>query len=336
MRKLNESGLSKQSFRNQRAGIVRGAVLGMALAALLGAACAPPAEDSAEVPPPEARRGAAPEARHPASPEETAKYLLDTDFSICDEPRHVAKAADAADAGAFNETLHGVWVGQRTQRKGQADPAHYLLVFDLEAREGLAFEERGPGIAANAFSRRFAKALGDSEEEPLSLTYFYCGGEEFGAFKDVFTKVSDEPRDGLAALARHTRVEMGAKSIFDAHANLRRRDFFTAELDGALRNTALYTIATVPVTLKGDEAQAVRWDMVGQYRGSPAKFVHGQPIAGREGGFFRGLTAPGGKYFVAHDVAVLCFCDPTKVDWETGSPLTNFAYDKVILGPLPG
>lgn len=274
--------------------------------------------------------------------------FMSTDFEACDAPGSLANPSpEPVDAEGFSRLLHGVWVGQRTLRKGQAQPASYMLIFDTEAREGMAFEERGKGVKENAFLDLLPSARPDSP----TLTYFYCGGDRFGPFRDRFVKVSDQPGDGLAALRDKTGVSVSDASVFDAWVELREADYFTRPLESALRNTSFYTLAIVPVQREGMETPGVRWDMVGQYRGSPAKFVHGQPVPGIEGGYFEGTSAEAnaatenlatkaqatadGTYLVGEQVVVTCFCDPTQVDPESGMPMTNFGYDKVVLGPLP-
>lgn len=287
----------------------------------------------------------------------TPAAYISTRFEDCAQPASLANPAPRnGDTTRFANTLHGVWVGSRTVRDGKslnphlvqgAEPnANYVIIYDMNAREGFAFEERGPTIRQNAFTALLPQPAARAPR----LVYFYCGTQPFAPFRDEFVKVSSNPSDGLRALAQVTGMQLDQNSVFGAWRALRDAGYFTRDRGSTHINSAFYTISLVPVERRGSATREVRWDMVGQYRGSPAKFTRGQPVPGMEGGFFEAVAAApstGGasgnvlnqenneEYMVSdgEENGIICFCDLTQVD-ERGTPLTNMKYTKIVLGPL--
>lgn len=282
------------------------------------------------------------------------EQFVSTDFQECDSAGPVAgnPAPASVDDSAFAEVLHGVWVGHRTVRNGRAlepelgydrePPAHYVLIFDSRKGEAFAFEERGPAIPANAFARLVPRTTRGGP----SIVYLYCGGGGVPEFRDEFVKVSGDPSAGLRALARVTGVSVPQRSISGAWHALREVDFYTRRRGGAHITAAYYTFTARNVPAGRGATPAFRWDMVGQYRGSPERFEEGQPVSGVEGGLFQGVTLAGGGLFaVAGDVdahcggpnALLGVAPEDDPRVSTAAALSDMVYHKVVVGPLvPG
>lgn len=280
--------------------------------------------------------------------------FISTRFEDCETAGTLANPAPRdADPERFARTLHGVWVGSRTVRDGKSlnpqlvqgeEPnANYVAIYDMNSREGFAFEERGPLIRQNAF----AQLLPQPQAGASKLIYYYCGTRPFAPFRDEFVKVSSNPADGLRALAQVTGMPLDVTSVFNAWGQLRDANYFARDRGTTHVNSAFYTISVLPLQSQGGAARKLRWDMVSQLRGSPAKFPQGQPVPGLEGGAFEavlaGPTAGGAsatlegatsdEYAVATMASVACYCDITQVD-EKATPMTNMVYTKIVLGPL--
>lgn len=280
----------------------------------------------------------------------TPEQFVSTRFEECGTEAAANPQPVAVDDSAFARLLHGVWVGYRTVKDGRSlephltpglEPkSHYVLILDTRAGQGIAYDERGAGVAENAFGVLLPQAPSGGPQ----IVYFYCGGELFRPFRDDFIKVSDDPADGLRAMARVTGVAVGDSSISAAWRALRQADFFTRPRDGAYLNTAYYTVTT------GAGQGGVRWDMVGEYRGSPAKFPQGQPLRGPEGGVFSGVSTEAGAYLVGREVQVSCFGDSKmipqhtqgggsnvlsrKTDTPPADTMGKVSYTKIVIGPL--
>jgi hypothetical protein len=284
----------------------------------------------------------------------TPAAFISTRFEDCATAGTLANPSPRdADPGRFATTLHGVWVGGRTVRDGKSlnphlaqgeEPnANYVVIYDMNAREGFAFEARGPQIRKNAF----ADLLPQPQAGGPKLVYYYCGTRPFAPFRDEFVKVSDNPADGLRAMAQVTGMALDAGSVFKAWGQLRDAGYFTRDHGSTFVNSAFYTISVRAMQPQGGTARKLRWDMVSQLRGSPAKFTRGQPVPGLEGGAFESVVAGpelGGasasvsgssspEYMVSTMAMVTCDCDLTPID-ETRAPMTNMTYTKIVLGPL--
>jgi hypothetical protein len=128
--------------------------------------------------------------------------FLSTSFAACDEEVGSNPSPRSVDGASLATVLHGTWVAQRTVRNGRSqypalvpgrEPnAHHILVLDTRAGVGLQYEERGPAVAANAFAQMLPAPAG-----AMGITYLHCGGAQFGAFRDQYVKVSDDPAAGL-------------------------------------------------------------------------------------------------------------------------------------------
>jgi hypothetical protein len=286
----------------------------------------------------------------------TPAAFISTRFEDCATAGTLANPAPRdANPQRFSTTLHGVWVGGRTVRdgkslnpqlvQGEEPDAHYVVIYDMNAREGFAFELRGPQIRKNAFTELLPPAPASAPK----LIYYYCGTRPFAPFRDEFVKVSNNPADGLRALGQVTGTTLDASSVFKAWGQLRDAGYFTRDHGTAHVNSAFYTISVLPLQSQGGGARKLRWDMVSQLRGSPAKFPNGQPVPGLEGGAFETVAAgpstggvsatvnPGEveepEYMVSSLAMVTCNCDLTPVD-ASQAPMTNMTYTKIVLGPL--
>jgi hypothetical protein len=282
--------------------------------------------------------------------------FLSTSFAACDEEVGSNPSPRSVDGASLATVLHGTWVAQRTVRNGRSqypalvpgrEPnAHHILVLDTRAGVGLQYEERGPAVAANAFAQMLPAPAG-----AMGITYLHCGGAQFGAFRDQYVKVSDDPAAGLRALARHTGLSIGEGGVAAAWQTLRDAGVFTRTPGGSLVTAALYpSVSTAQVQRAGTTLNDARWDMVGEYRGSPAKFAHGQPATGTEGGVFQGVSTAQGDYLVGGDIAVSCYgvspdLTPSRAPSSGPGPAgtasvrqtfqqSPLTYDKIVIGPI--
>jgi hypothetical protein len=289
-----------------------------------------------------------PETQVPSPVAASAAEYVSTGWEACDQKSTGNPDPRDADPARTAELLHGVWTGSRAVRDGKSlypnlvqgnEPnANYVLIFDMSTRQGIAFEERGPDIAVNAFARLLPASTGAPD-----ITYFYCGGPQFSAFRDRFTKVSGNPQDGLRALARVTGQPVGEGSVADAWARLRDSGFLTSDRGTAVITASMYQISTGAVRDASGRTD-VRWDMQGEYRGSPAKFTAGQPAGGLEGGVFQRVGAGEASFLVASPMDVPCFglavMDPkdpaAHVQPSSGqtNTQTELRYTKVVIGPF--
>lgn len=276
--------------------------------------------------------------------------FVNTAFDACDEEVGGNPSPRSVGAGDMAAVLHGTWVAQRTARdgrsmlpqlvKGREPDAHHILVLDTRAGVGLQFEERGPAVAANVFAQMIPAPAGAP-----TMTYLHCGGKLYKAFRDRYTKVSDDPAVGLRALARHTGYAIGEGSIGAAWQTLRDAGYFTGAHGGNLVTAAFYSVSTGEVQRAGTSLKNARWDMVAEYRGSPAKFAQGQPSTGIESGVFQGVSTEQGDYFVGSDASVPCYgaADSTVLgdtavagagDTPKTFKQTPITYDRIVIGPF--
>lgn len=268
----------------------------------------------------------------------SAQDFLSVEFEACGRSIPANERSYNVEPERIEKLLNGVWVGTRIPAKGTvAEAATYAMLFDMQEKEALTYEERGGDIKLNAFDNTFA--VKNLDNAP-TITYFYCGGKGVPPFKDVFVKVSDDPADGIEGIAGFNSLKSSRSTISALWEEFKVQDQFRkARAGGALLNTARFTVSLLPFRKRGADARGIRLDLVGEYRGSPEKYVYGQPVAGLEGGIFQGATGPDGDYIasvgIEDGMAVLCFCDPTRIDWDLPLPLTNFQYTKVVIGPIP-
>jgi hypothetical protein len=279
----------------------------------------------------------------PDSPEAFAS----TEFGVCDGEGDAAAPPSTrrVDAAELDSLLQGVWVGDRVARDGQSlmpelvqgrePPGHYVMIIDMHAGRGIAYEERGPDVRENAFQT----LLPTAEPRAPRIVQLYCGGNRFHAFRDEFTRVSTDPRDGLRVLGRVTGIRPGGESVADSWAALTRADFFVRPRGQSVITGAFYAITTAPVREMGSGAVAVRWRMVGEYRGTPAKFTRGQPVSGVESGVFTGVATQAGTYWVAGAAVntALAVTSPGTVDVghaEASAPADE-TYTRMVIGPAP-
>jgi hypothetical protein len=277
--------------------------------------------------------------------------FLNTSFDACDEKVGSNPSPRSVDGAAMADVLHGTWVAERTARDGRSmlpklvrgrEPhAHHILVLDTKSGAGLQFEERGPAVASNGFARMLP-----APANAPTMTYLHCGGRIYAAFRDRYTRVSSDPADGLRALARHTGYAVGEGSVGAAWQTLRDAGYFTRTTpDGSLVTAAFYSVSTGQTQRAGSPLTQARWDMVAEYRGSPAKFAHGQPATGVESGVFQGVSTAQGDYFVGSDASVPCYgaADSTVLGdtAETGVGTvrqtytqTPITYDRIVIGPF--
>ncbi len=285
---------------------------------------------------------------HAAVKPGAAENFISVDFdAVCGRALPPNPRAASVDVAEVSRLLHGTWVGTRSVRYGTAYDANYAMVYDMQSRKTLILEERGEAIRGNAYAAAFPKAAADAPR----LTNFFCGAkgrerspvgsgdEGYGPFRDDFVKVSNDA--DLAQFQGVIGVNLEGLTFEQAWAKLADNDWFTRPRP-ALLNAFLATNSLRPHVFRGSGMKGVRLDLVGENRGSPAKFKDGQPMAAAEGGFFEGVQTPAGRYLVASadrgGYAVLCtggsgWAPPPGTD--PLPPLTTFRYTKVVIGPLP-
>jgi hypothetical protein len=219
--------------------------------------------------------------------------------------------------------------------RGREPAGHYVMILDMRVGQGIAYEERGPDLRENAFERLLPAPTPNSPR----IVQLYCGGSRFSAFRDEFTKVSDDPRDGRGALEQVTAIRFGDGSLRDAWEALTRDDFFVRPHGRSIVTGAFYVITTAQVEGADSGDVAVRWRMLGEYRGSPAKFTGGQPVSGVESAVFSGVATPAGTYWVAEAAVntALAIGTPGAVDAARAEASTTAdqTYTRMVIGPVP-
>ncbi len=277
------------------------------------------------------------------------RTFTSVDFDeVCGRPVPPNPRPVRVDVAEVSQLLHGAWVGVRTVRYGTTHDANYAMVYDMKNRKTLVLEERGAGIRGNAFTTAFPQPAADAPR----MTNFFCGAkgrerspvgagdEGYGPFRDDFVKVSNDA--DLGQFQGVIGVDLDGLTFDQAWVKLADNDWFMRPRP-ALLNAFLATNSLKPHLFRGTRVKGVRLDLVGENRGSPAKFKEGQPVAAVEGGLFEGVKMPTGRYLVAlgerGGYTVACgggLTVPTAQDGRDPlPPLTTFRYTKVVIGPLP-
>lgn len=281
------------------------------------------------------------------APAGSPEAFVATDFRVCDGeraggPLPAARGVDEAD---FASLVHGVWVGSRVARDGRSlmpqlvqgrePPGHYVMIIDMHAGRGIAYEERGPEVRENGFERLLPAATPDAPR----ILQLYCGGNRFHAFRDEFVRVSADPAEGLRALAGVTGIGARGGSVQEVWNALTAADFFVRPRGQSVVTGAFYAITTGTVAGADPAIRAVRWRMVGEYRGTPAKFTGGQPVSGVESGLFTGVDTRAGTWLVAGAAVntALAVTTPGAVDAARAeaSAGADQTYTRMVIGPLP-
>ena len=263
-----------------------------------------------------------------------ADSMVSVDFKECGRAVAQSPTSFNANPDDMAKLLNGVWLGTRILKTGTAPMANYMMVYDVQAKEALIYEERGASIKENAFAKQFSAPAANAP----TVTYFYCGSPKLEAFKDVFVKVSDVPR--LNEMDKTMGISATDASLSKVWEALRESGEFAKARTTTQLNTAFYTMAVNPSKTTGRRNQDIRLDLAGQLRGSPNKsleYSKSQPVAGIESGVFQGVTTSNGNYYVSsRSYAVLCYGTNSpvmKIEADT-PPLTSFRYTKVVIGPL--
>lgn len=282
-----------------------------------------------------------------------ASDYIDTTLEACEELISEVPEGFDIDPKDVKDLLHGVWLGTRIAWENDLidQPGDYMMIVDVENRESMTYELRGGGIPENRFFKEFPPALRGAPK----LTYLSCGGSGFGPFRDQFVKVSNRPAEGLQALGALTGVTIDGSSIFDALVAFRKADQYSKQ-GASVMNTSFYTLGLTSIGGTGGRVHDnIRLDLVGQMIAAAGTSRDGRPKAGHEGGFFHGVRTDGGNYLASF--AVDAYADPelatlvgdnggvyvlctavtaltAKEDSGDDDPLHDFAYTKVVLGPL--
>ena len=264
--------------------------------------------------------------------QEAAKSLVSVDFEECGRAVAQSPTSFNANPDDMAKLLNGVWLGTRILKTGTAPMANYMMVYDVQAKEALIYEERGASIKENAFAKQFSAPAANAP----TVTYFYCGSPKLEAFKDVFVKVSDVPR--LNEMDKTMGISATDAPLSKVWEALRESGEFARARTTTQLNTAFYTLSISPSKTAESSYQSLRLDMAGQLRGSPnksVKYVDGSPVAGIESGVFDGISTGTGNYLVSFQgYAVSCYGNADIKVEEDAPPLTNFRYTKVVIGPL--
>ena len=267
--------------------------------------------------------------------------VISVDFKECGRPRVQSPGAFNVSPDDVAKLLNGVWVGTRTLRPGTVETRayqepliHYVMVYDMAAKESLILEEHGDSARASTFAQQYPAPSASAPH----ITYFYCGSPAMGAFRDDFVKVSDEPRlqvmEKLLGSGSNTPLSKLWESLRDTQYFAKAKGFV---------NAAFYTVSlsspSPPGRLRNQARgfQDVRLDLAGQLRGSPHDapgYAHDQPVAGMESGVFRSVAATKGNYLVSHAYAVPCNSPANEKIEMDAPPLTHFRYTKVVIGPI--
>jgi hypothetical protein len=251
----------------------------------------------------------------------SGQSILSTDFTACGLPRPVNPQPVNVDPAAMARTFKGVWLGTHTEMDGSVTPENYIMIFDTDASNGIAFQQLN--VQENAFAQLFPPA----SPSAAKLAFLFCGGQGYTTpFRDTFVKISRDPRQGLAALQNVTGVPVGSLNVQQAWQALINMGFFTNP--SALTTTAaLYSMkftAEQNLTLPLNDTQV---SFGGEYRGSPSKFIVGQPILGAESGRFQGVGQAGST------IAVSIGIEPWAATC-TGTTSAPLQYFKAVAWPL--
>jgi hypothetical protein len=263
-----------------------------------------------------------------------ADSMVSVDFKQCGRPAAPNPASFDANPDDMVKLLNGVWVGTRYQKDGSAQVFNYVMVYDGQAREAFIYEELGDGMKENVFAKQFGAPLANA----TTITYFYCGSPRLAPFKDVFVKVSDNPR--LNPTEKHLGFSVSDKPLGKVWESLKDSDVFTRPRGTTEVNAAFFTMAATPNKTAGRRYQDIRLDLAGQLRGSINKspeYARGQPAVGLESGVFQGVTSSSGNYLVSTlSYTVQCWGSNSPVFKLEANlpPLANFRYTKVVIGPL--
>lgn len=247
--------------------------------------------------------GVAPRAT--VSPELFASTRLED----CGKGGTVNPSAAAITDAEFRELMHGVWLGRRVigpqssmRLKDDIQPvSHYVMILDMQAGTGMAYEESGLRIRENGFAR----LLPAPGRRPLRMVYLQCDGQ----FKEEFTKVSDDPSAGLRALARVTSRAVPSLSVRGGWDMLRTLPQLTQRRDSSFSLGALYTISTREIPPSGGTPRRLELMMDGRYQ-STARELEGMLADRREGGVLEGVVTPSGSYMVGAEFASSAHASP--------------------------
>jgi hypothetical protein len=268
--------------------------------------------------------------------------VISVDFKECGRQRVQSPGAFNVNPDDVAKLLNGVWVGTRTLRPGTVESRayqepliHYVMVYDMAAKESLILEEHGDSAQARMFAQKYPAPAASAPH----ITYFYCGSPALGAFRDDFVKVSDNPHlavmENLLGSGSNTPLSKMWESLRDTQYFAKAKGFV---------NAAFYTVSlsspNAPLGRLRNQArgfQDIRLDLAGQLRGSPhdaPAYFHDQPVAGMESGVFRSVAATKGNYLVSYAYAVPCNSPANEKIEMDAPPLTHFRYTKVVIGPI--
>lgn len=277
--------------------------------------------------------GACDGGRGTTQPVASADAFVSTSFDACVNAGDANPSPVSVSGAAFARTMHGVWVGRRTVRngrsllpqlrKGREPLSHYLMIYDMKTAKAIAFEESGPEIRENAFNRLLPAARPGAP----GMSYLHCAAQ----FRDDFVKVSDDPGQGLAALAQVTGTPLAGKSVAAAWNALQAAGVFTRERENVLTVGAFYDLSTQAVQGGTPQVQGLRLVMAGRYSGTAAEFSHDQAEEAVEGGVLEGVSTQSGEYYVGVDAnstpGAACPVD------ESGQPACPDS--SVVVEPMP-
>lgn len=263
-----------------------------------------------------------------------AESMVNVDFNQCGRPMPKNPESFNANPDDMLKLLNGVWVGTRYRKDGTAHVFNYIMVYDVKAREAFIYEELGDNMKENVFAKQFAAPATNAP----TITYFYCGSPGLAPVKDVFVKVSDEPR--INPTEKHLGFSVSNKPLGQVWESLKQSDAFTKLRGTTEINAAFFTMAVTPNKTVGRRYQDIRLDLAGQLRGSINKspeYSRGQPAVGLESGVFQGVTSRSGNFLVSTlSYTVQCFGSNSPLFKLEANlpPLANFRYTKVVIGPL--
>lgn len=283
-----------------------------------------------------------------AAPVAAAGGYVDTSLAACSQK--ITQIPDGFDIALedVEELLHGVWVGERIAWENDLvdQPGDYVMIIDVENRESMTYELRGGGIPENRFVKEFPPALRGAPQ----LTYLSCNGSGLGPFRDRFTKVSNRPAEGIRTLAALTGANIDGTSIFDALVAFRKNDQYNKRGESVM-NTSFYTLGLTPIEGKGGRIlDNIRLDLVGQMIAAGLGRDQ-RPKVGHEGGFFHGVQTAQGNFLASFSVDAYAEPELALTVGDNGGvyaactaltpaltgdddPLHDYAYTKVILGPI--
>lgn len=290
-----------------------------------------------------------------------AQSLVATDFSTCDQPLPVSRSGVDLEPAEVLHLLEGVWLGHRETPEGHVSNHTYAMIFDSTTSSAFVIEDTSH--TENAFAEFFERPGADAPR----WTFLTCSGGGLPPHRDVFVRVSEEPRFDVLTKVTGAKIGTEPKGEIDAFAAVAKTGWFEKGLPGT-RQGAHLAASVSPVSDGKLREVEVRFD--GKYRDNEGRTPLGSDQTGVEMAMFQAVSSDAGFYLVSpgsngggwtitEELTVdhrAAGSAPQIVTAEIGNRLVaspeylrndyrkargkraysgNFSYHRVVLGPFP-